>query len=476
MKKEKYIILRERESMLTPLYWNTVSQTSQKTKQFFGVNQRLLYGYFKNGRYIQIHLKKYWDIAGKHIASLYFDNISFFKKNKKLIKTENEKINKFILVFKENDLSNLSFIKLVELAKKIEQQWLAYDEINVPTWFWAGDYFSQKLKANLQINNDEYLILTTPTVMTYASQLDGDLLKKAKLVESSGAPIKEVAELLSNKYGWLPFGYDGPEYWDSVYFIKRIREILKNKNWQTRVLGMIKEQKNLKRQKNTIIKKYKFNSRQIQLIGIMNELALWTDERKKFEFILHRYYSQILLELERRVGVPYKNLKYLFVEELIDLEKRKKELIRQSNIRMNNEFILEIRNGNIKLLNKQEKNIILKELQKQNSAGEVKGFVASKGFKDKYQGIIKIILSPADSYKINTGDILAATMTSPDYIVAMNKAAGFITDEGGVTCHAAIVAREMNKPCIIGTKTATKLLKDGDLIDMDMNNGIIRKL
>tara|TARA_Y100000310_G_scaffold338021_1_gene426573 strand:- start:1597 stop:1776 length:180 start_codon:yes stop_codon:yes gene_type:complete len=58
----------------------------------------------------------------------------------------------------------------------------------------------------------------------------------------------------------------------------------------------------------------------------------------------------------------------------------------------------------------------------------------------------------------------------------MKKAAAFVTDEGGVTCHAAIVSREMKKPCIIGTKIATKVLKDNDLVEVDANKGIVRKI
>ena len=67
-------------------------------------------------------------------------------------------------------------------------------------------------------------------------------------------------------------------------------------------------------------------------------------------------------------------------------------------------------------------------------------------------------------------------MTTPWYLPAMKKAAGFITDEGGLLCHAAIVSREMNKPCIIGTKIATKVLKDGDLVEVDANNGVVKIL
>jgi pyruvate,water dikinase len=51
-----------------------------------------------------------------------------------------------------------------------------------------------------------------------------------------------------------------------------------------------------------------------------------------------------------------------------------------------------------------------------------------------------------------------------------------VTDEGGVTCHAAIVAREMRKPCVIGTKSATKILKDGELVEVDADQGVVRKI
>ena len=64
-------------------------------------------------------------------------------------------------------------------------------------------------------------------------------------------------------------------------------------------------------------------------------------------------------------------------------------------------------------------------------------------------------------------------MTFPAFLPAMKKAAAFITNEGGITCHAAIVAREMKKPCIIGTRIATKVLHDGDLVEVDANKGLV---
>lgn len=67
-------------------------------------------------------------------------------------------------------------------------------------------------------------------------------------------------------------------------------------------------------------------------------------------------------------------------------------------------------------------------------------------------------------------------MTTPDYFPAMKKASGIVTDEGGITCHAAIVARELKIPCIIATNIATQVIKDGDLLELDTKQGIVRKI
>ena len=76
--------------------------------------------------------------------------------------------------------------------------------------------------------------------------------------------------------------------------------------------------------------------------------------------------------------------------------------------------------------------------------------------------------------EVMEGEVLVAPMTTPDYLPAMKRATAFVTDEGGITCHAAIVARELKKPCIIGTKIATKVLKDGDLVEVDANTGTVK--
>lgn len=104
---------------------------------------------------------------------------------------------------------------------------------------------------------------------------------------------------------------------------------------------------------------------------------------------------------------------------------------------------------------------------------EFKGQVACVG---KVRGLVRIVNSTSDMHKVNDGDILISIATNPDILPAMKKAVAFVTEQGGITSHAAIVAREMGKPCIIGTKIATKILKDGDSVEVDSNSGIVKIL
>jgi phosphohistidine swiveling domain-containing protein len=103
----------------------------------------------------------------------------------------------------------------------------------------------------------------------------------------------------------------------------------------------------------------------------------------------------------------------------------------------------------------------------------IKGTIAFKG---KVTGVARIILTQEDSKNLKDGEVLVASMTTPAYIDAMRRAGAFVTDEGGSLCHAAIVAREFKKPCIVGTKSATDMIKDGDLVEVDAETGVVTML
>ena len=75
---------------------------------------------------------------------------------------------------------------------------------------------------------------------------------------------------------------------------------------------------------------------------------------------------------------------------------------------------------------------------------------------------------------LHTGEILVTGMTDPRFVPLMKQVGAIVTDAGGMLCHAAIVARELKKPCIVGTKFATQVLKDGDLVEVDADKGEVR--
>jgi len=91
-------------------------------------------------------------------------------------------------------------------------------------------------------------------------------------------------------------------------------------------------------------------------------------------------------------------------------------------------------------------------------------------------GRVVIVRGVADLVKVQDGDVMVAVTTHPDFVPAMHHAAAIVTDEGGLTSHAAIVSRELKIPCIVGAKNATQSLHDGDRVEVDANQGIINRI
>ncbi|AEG19037.1 phosphoenolpyruvate synthase [Methanobacterium paludis] len=115
-----------------------------------------------------------------------------------------------------------------------------------------------------------------------------------------------------------------------------------------------------------------------------------------------------------------------------------------------------------------------RESESKESEGEriivTKGLGASPGMAS---GAVKIVKNPDELDKIELGDIMVTVMTTPDMVPAMKRASGVITDEGGVTCHAAIVSRELGIPSVVGTGDATKILKENSVVTLDGRKGFV---
>jgi pyruvate,water dikinase len=170
---------------------------------------------------------------------------------------------------------------------------------------------------------------------------------------------------------------------------------------------------------------------------------------------------------------PKKSAQVLTDDEIIQLAKVIKKLEDHYNFPQDMEWAVEgqklfvVQTRPITTLKKEEEvkaKIVI--------AGEpiLRGLPASHGL---ISGVVRIIMSPEELDKINVGEILVTKMTDPDYVPAMRKASGIVTDAGGSTSHAAIVSREMGIPCVVGTEKATQILKDGDKITVDATRGLV---
>ena len=98
----------------------------------------------------------------------------------------------------------------------------------------------------------------------------------------------------------------------------------------------------------------------------------------------------------------------------------------------------------------------------------LKGIAGSPGVAE---GVVKVVEGVKDIDKFDEGDVLVTRMTEPSMVIMMNKAGAIVTDVGGLTCHAAIVSRELAIPCVAATKTGTKDLKNGMKVKVDGDKG-----
>ncbi len=216
-----------------------------------------------------------------------------------------------------------------------------------------------------------------------------------------------------------------------------------------------------------------------KLVHYLQTIIELRDARKDYLAKFLVVVFKIAQKLFKEVGVD-ENLIYFYMFD--EIVKGKKYLLKNKNNlmkRLGGCSVFVSYNGNIEIeystfeTTKAMLNKFFLEQQTSSGDGKViKGQVGSPG---KIKGIVKIVMNlNKESEKFKDGDVLVTGMTRPEFIPIMKKAVAVVTDEGGITCHAAIVSRELGTPCVIGTKVATQVLNDGDLIEVDANKGIVK--
>jgi phosphohistidine swiveling domain-containing protein len=349
------------------------------------------------------------------------------------------------------DFSKKSWEELIGFFNKSMDIWVdCLSTIDIPIY--CDYHFEKRFAGSL---NDPKIqdILTFPLYDTFNKRrnIDYHLLKMGKLSR------KEFIKRWSWSYCAL-FEY---RKLDDNIIDKALAEIKDAK----KELDALK--KHEAEEKKRYRKIYKTLNKDIKsMADTAQQLIFIRDYR--FEMVQRAMFNimPLLFEIAKRLGISYKELIQMTPDEVKSGDAKK--ILNEIHKRMKGFAVFR---GNI-LTGKYLK-LLADKFEKPIDAEAVKGVPAFPGI---VRGTVKIVMTRDSIAKLKQGDILVADMTTPDYMIAIKKAAAIVTNIGGISSHSAIVARESKIPCIVNTGIATRVFKDGDYVEVDANKGIIRKI
>lgn len=368
----------------------------------------------------------------------------------------------------ERKLDRLNLRRLSDAdMQKIGKQFL-----NIIIDFWTvtvpqelGNYGSDKLLEEKikkfvpdEANRMEVMeTLTTPEEFSF--------YQKEELELSQAKNLKRH----QRKYFWLQNSYNGAKILPISFFAERKEALSKNlgKNLKNRI-------RFVKLQKKNIQKKYKLSAEVMKIAEGLSFGVAWQDERKGNIFKYVHYLDLFIKEVAKRKNYDISELLDANLEEVINAINQD---IRPIIKRRNNCFGYMFTRGNVKELNAsftKEYWKLYGEEKIQKNIKRFSGIVASKGKGIIVSGRVKIVRDPSKAKNFKNGNILVSPFTAPEYLFLMKEASAVITDSGGLTSHAAITSRELGIPCIVGTRIATKVLKDGDIVEVNTKMGTVR--
>lgn len=284
----------------------------------------------------------------------------------------------------------------------------------------------------------------------------------------------------AKKYGWVYYVYMGPAFGPKE-FLEFARDYLNNKIKPAVKLQEIKtERKQIEVKRNKFIKQLKPDIFNLSIIKLAPKMVWAKPMRKDLQSKTYYHLEKLYREIGQRFKLSLNQVQSIPPDDM------KKYLVDSQPVNINK--INQIFNfhickpnddGTVSVLFGVQAEKFLKNLKAQNQLKIKSDLNLIKGtaaFDGQAKGLVKIINKPSDMAKMNRGDILVSVATTPSIVPAMKKAAAIVTDEGGLTCHASIVSRELKIPCLVGTYFASKILKDGDLVEVNTKKGTVRKI
>ncbi|MDP3964068.1 MAG: PEP-utilizing enzyme [bacterium] len=322
-----------------------------------------------------------------------------------------------------------------------------------------------KLTANEIVGAVKHLL-----VPVYRSYISEETLAVAR-VEKSGWQ-KDNIDRLYRRFWWTTLGWERIHDMSRVQYEKRVRGFANDPD----KLNYVKKHfSNVRRRRHVFLRELGISKRIRYWLEILDWYTAMHDKRKEMQVKNVYAYRALLKEVARRLGASVHDLEWLTVDEVLQTLRSRK--IPAAEIKRRSKALLVIVTkqkiaiySGISAIRRRKR-----ELGADDHARQVlKGMGVSVGV---VRGRAKVCSGSLEAErKVKKGDILVCGMTMPDYVPVMKRAAAVVTDEGGATCHAAIISRELGLPCVVGTKIATRVFKDGERIEVDAGKGVVRKI
>lgn len=322
--------------------------------------------------------------------------------------------------------------------------------------------------------------LTKPLFATYALEEENEILRAASAVKQRTGPeaekqLQQAAHYLRKKYWWAQLGWEPAQARTPDDFVELIRQAMKSSvrelEERTRLFDTkIRDQTNIR---NRLIAEHGLEDAR-HLLELVDWTASLLDIRKQSQLMATWLTYRIIEQTGQKTNLPFELVSQATPSELIAILDGKPATQAQWKARKKAYFYGFLSGKEEYLGGSKARSRIRDVSVTPEKVADFQGLIANKGVT---AGIVRICFGGQDAQqKVQKGDILVTGMTTPDFVPAMKRAGAIVTDEGGMTCHAAIISRELNIPCVVGTRIATKILHDGERVEVNANHGRIKRL
>lgn len=318
-----------------------------------------------------------------------------------------------------------------------------------------------------------FQILTAPLKKSNWTREREELTKVALL---KGKTQQQALIRHAKKYEWLEYGLQGKKL-TFDHFANELKKI-QEQNPKKVLVQLAFEPRHLGQEQKRLRHEYHIGKTHWKIFKILQDSFYTRLFSKDAQF--NSYYSMepIFLEFGRRTSLNLEQIRFLAPRDFSDCLLNKRDYSAITITRRKYSVFICDKGETLFFVGKAARAIRKKIniVSTETNSDQITTFEGQPAYGGKAKGRVKIINTIQEIAKMHAGNILVSHMTNPGIVPAMKQSLAIITDLGGITCHAAIIARELKKPCIIGTKNATHFLRDGDLVEVDANKGIVRKI